>query len=177
MLIALKSIHILAITLWAGGLIALPVLLRRDNEMPSRAAVVRLHHFSRFAHDALVSPAAVIAIASGISLIFFVPAQDWLFLKLAAVSAMAGIHMLVARVLDQLEAPGARPTPLVRAGLLTGACVTSGAVLLLVLGRPDLPDGWMPGWLLQGQEGELPFISEDGSGGSSSSSTGREMPT
>lgn len=177
MLIALKSLHIVAIAVWAGGLIALPALLRRDSELPSRAVVVRLHHFSRFAYDALISPAAVLAIATGTALIFFVPAQDWLFLKLAAVAAMAGIHMLVGRVLDQLESPDARPTVWRRTALLAGACLTTITVLVMVLARPAIPDGWMPDWLRHDQDGELPFMSDGPSAGSSSSSTGRETPT
>ncbi|MGY6660899.1 MAG: CopD family protein [Glycocaulis sp.] len=175
MLIALKTVHIITVAIWAGGLIALPALLRRDDEMASRAAVVRLHHFSRFAYDALVSPAAVLAIATGTALIFFVVADDWLFLKLVAVAGMVGVHMLIGRVLDQLESPDARPTSWKRAALLTGAVVTILAVLALVLGRPSIPEGWMPGWLLEGQGEELPLVSEGPSAGSSSS--GRETPT
>lgn len=175
MLITLKSLHIVAIAVWAGGLIALPALLRRDDEMSSRAAIVRLHHFSRFAYDALVSPAAIIAIATGTGLIFFVVADDWLFLKLLAVAGMMGVHMLIGRVLDQLESPDARPTSWKRAALLTGAIVTILAVLALVLGRPSIPESWMPGWLLEGQGAELPLVSDGGSAGSSSS--GRETPT
>ncbi|KPP82384.1 MAG: protein of unknown function UPF0093 [Oceanicaulis sp. HLUCCA04] len=177
MLITLKLLHIMAITVWAGGLIALPALLRRDEELSSRPVVVRLHHFSRFAYDALVSPAAVLAIGTGTALIFFVTADDWLFLKLAAVAAMAGIHMLVGRVLDQLEAPDARPTRWRRAALLAGAVLAVGAVLMMVLGRPSIPEGWMPGWLLEGQDAELPLISDGSIAGSSSSSSGRAMPT
>ncbi|HCY54122.1 MAG TPA: hypothetical protein DF715_00830 [Oceanicaulis sp.] len=178
MLVALKTIHIMAIAVWAGGLVALPALLRRDEEMPSRAAVVRLHHFSRFAYDALVSPAAVLAIATGTGLIFFVVADDWLYLKLIAVAGMVGVHMLIGRVLDQLESPDARPTSWKRAALLAGAVITILAVLVLVLGRPDIPESWMPGWLLEGQDGELPFISDGFSAGSLSSSVpGRETPT
>ncbi|AZU05104.1 hypothetical protein X907_2593 [Glycocaulis alkaliphilus] len=175
MLIALKSVHIIAIAIWAGGLVALPALLRRDDEMASRAAVVRLHHFSRFAYDALVSPAAVLAIATGTGLIFFVVADDWLFLKLVAVAGMVGVHMLIGRVLDQLESPDARPTRWKRAALVAGAVVTILAVLTLVLGRPSIPESWMPGWLLEGQGEELPLVSEGPSAGSSSS--GRETPT
>lgn len=174
-LLTLKTVHIAAIAVWAGGLVALPALLRRDDEMSGRAAVVRLHHFSRFAHDAVVSPAAVLAIASGTALIFFVVADDWLFLKLVAVAGMMGVHMLIARVLDQLEAPEARPSAWYRAALTGAGCAAILAVLALVLGRPSVPEAWMPGWLLEGQDAELPLMSEGPSAGSSSS--GRETPT
>lgn len=174
-LLTLKTVHIAAIAVWAGGLIALPALLRRDDEMSSRAAVVRLHHFSRFAHDALVSPAAVLAIASGTALIFFVAADDWLFLKLVAVAGMMGVHMLIARVLDQLEEPAVTPASWNRTVLVVAAIIFIVAVLALVLGRPVIPPEWMPGWLLEGQEAELPLISDGSSAGSSSS--GRETPT
>lgn len=174
-LLTLKTVHIAAIAVWAGGLIALPALLRRDDEMSGRAAAVRLHHFSRFAHDALVSPAAVLAIASGTALIFFVAADHWLFLKLVAVAGMMGVHMLIARVLDQLEEPVVRPAPWNRAALAVAASVFILAVLALVLGRPVIPADWIPGWLLEGQDGELPLISDGSSPGSGSS--GRETPT
>lgn len=175
MLIALKTLHIAALAVWAGGLIALPALLRRDAELPTRARAVRLHHFSRFAHDALISPAAVLTIASGTALIFYVEADDWLFLKLAAVAAMGGTHMLIARALDALETPGPGPAAWMRALLLLAACASVIAVLVMVLARPSIPEGWMPQWLIEGQEADLPFISDTDA--SSFLSSGTATPT
>lgn len=172
--VTLKTAHIIALAVWAGGLIALPAFLRRDGELPSRAAAVRLHHFSRFAYDALASPAAVLTIATGTALIFFIQVDAWLFLKLAAVAGMGAVHMLVGRVLDQLEAPDASPGRWTRMLLTIGACVFILAVLGFVLGRPAIPDAWLPGWLLDGHEGELPFLPDTTAG---SSSSGRLTPT
>lgn len=174
-LLTLKTVHIAAIAVWAGGLVALPALLRSNHEISGRAAVVRLHHFSRFAHDALISPAAVLAIGSGTALIFFVAADHWLFLKLLAVAGMVGVHMLIASVLDQLEEPVVRPATWNRTALAIAASLFILAVLALVLGRPAIPEDWMPGWLLEGQDGDLPLISDGSSAGSGSS--GSESPT
>ncbi|MCH8488715.1 MAG: CopD family protein [Oceanicaulis sp.] len=173
-LLTLKIVHIAAIAVWAGGLVALPALLLRNDEMSGRAAVVSLHHFSRFAHDALISPAAVLAIASGTALIFFVAADHWLFLKLVAVAGMVGVHMLIAGALDQLEESVVRLAPWNRTVLTIAASLFILAVLALVLGRPVIPTDWMPEWLLEGQDGELPLISDGSSAGSGSS--GRDTP-
>jgi protoporphyrinogen IX oxidase len=177
MMVFIKALHIAAFAVWAGGLIALPAMLRRDSELPDRATVVRLHHFSRFTYDALVSPAAVIAIATGTALIFsYVTIGDWLFLKMMAVAGMGAVHMMIGRVLDQLEAPDARPTRWKRFALTAGAVVFVGLTFWFVLARPVIDPAWFPDWMLRGQEGELPLVSE-APGASSSSSSGIAMPT
>ena len=178
MIVALKAAHIAALAVWAGGLIALPPLLRRNQEMADRAAVVRLHHFTRFAYDALISPAALIAIGTGTALIFSgVALGDWLFLKLLAVVGMGGTHMLIGRVLDQLEAPGAEPTGFRRAALLIAAIAFVTATLWMVLDRPVIDRELFPQWMLEGQGEALPVVEEAAFTGSSSSSGGAAMPT
>lgn len=159
MILALKALHIAAIAVWAGGLIALPPLLRRDVELPDHAASVRLHHFSRLAYDGLVSPAAILAVATGIGLIFSgIELGAWLFLKLFAVAGMGGTHMMIGRVLDRLEAPETKPTGRWRVALQAAAAVFAGIVLWMVLARPVFDTGLFPGWLREGQDGALPLI-------------------
>lgn len=176
--VALKAAHIAALAVWAGGLIALPPLLRRNQEMADRATIVRLHHFTRFAYDALISPASLIAIGTGTALIFSgVALDDWLFLKLLAVAGMGGTHMLIGRVLDQLEAPEAEPTGFRRVALLVAAITFVSATLWMVLDRPALDRGLFPRWMLETQGEALPLVEEAALTGSSSSSGGAAMPT
>lgn len=178
--IALKTAHIVALTLWAGGLIALPPLLRRKQELANRAVEVRLHHFTRFAYDAIVSPAALVAIGTGTALIFSgVMLGDWLFLKLVAVAGMGGTHMMIGRVLDQLEAPEAKPTEVRRISLLVAAIIFVTLTLWLVLDRPVVDRDMFPQWMLDGQDKDLPFIGEAGGSGSAAapSSGAMAVPT
>lgn len=180
MMIWVKAAHIIALSIWAGGLIALPALLRRDSEMAGPAMAARLHHFTRFAYDALVSPAAVIAIATGTALIFsYVVIDDWLFLKMMAVAGMGAVHMMIGRALDQSEGESFKPSHFKRVALFTGAIVFVSLTLYFVLARPQIDPALFPDWLLRGQEGELPFISEAAlsSSSSSSSSSGKATPT
>lgn len=171
----LKLLHIASLAVWAGGLVALPSL-KIDGPDLSHAEWVRRHRFSRFCYDALVSPAAVLAVGSGTALIFvsWVP-EPWMFAKLVAVAAMVVVHMLIGRTLDRSDETGhLKATPILRAALLAGGIAAISAVLWLVLEKPQIDTSWMPDWLLRdrGQDG-LPFVS----GASSSSSDGTLTPT
>jgi uncharacterized membrane protein len=152
----LKAVHIGAIAVWAGGLLALPGLLRREHAADPAAELIWRYRFSRFAYDLVVSPAAVIAIASGTALIFITwPITGWLFVKLAVVAGLLAAHMMTGRIIDLLETPRSPPT-LWRTRLLAGAALLCVCLILwLVLQKPDLPPELFPEWLLAPRVGAL----------------------
>ena len=146
----LKAIHVITIAVWAGGLIWLPGLLLHGRGRP-RAEIVHLHRFGRYAYDVLVSPVAVIAVASGTALIFSVGiAEGWLYLKLAAVAGMVGIHMYIGNSLDWEERRTNAPGRKTRFAMAASSAVLASLVLWLVLQKPEIDPGIFPWWLLRG---------------------------
>lgn len=105
----LKAIHISALIVWCAGLLSLPGLLARHKHARSDHAFRRLRGMTRFSYIVIASPAAVIAIASGMGLIAFTDISGgWFPLKLSAVAMMAVFHVYcghLRRVLN--EAPDA----------------------------------------------------------------------
>lgn len=151
----LKFVHVGAIALWAGGLIALPFLYRQRHGVEGEA-LHRLHAFTRFLYVKLVSPAAFVAIASGTALILLQATYaNWFVAKLLAVAVMTGIHIFSGLViLKVFERNGRYPALRFLLALpltLTTICV----ILALVLGKPKLDwpgalqDFFAPGALAQ----------------------------
>lgn len=151
----LKTLHIAALVVWGGGLLALPGLTAREFRVAAAEdtdAFGRLvtHRMSRFVYDMIASPAAVVAIGSGTALVFVTrPLEGWLFLKLAAVTGLVLTHMATGRLIDQAEAPQFRATRAVTTALLASTIVFVCLVLWLVLHKPAIPDSLLPGWLLE----------------------------
>ena len=164
----LKALHIAALALWGGGLLALPGLMARENRAMAGEGggfdEVWRHRVSRYAYDVIVSPAAVVAIGSGTALIFATrPLEGWLFLKLAAVGGLVVIHMAVGRFIDRFEAPELRPAGPMATALLMAALLFICLILWLVLQKPAIPENFFPGWLLEGPDA-LPWpLAQSGS--------------
>lgn len=160
----LKALHIAALTLWGGGLLALPGLIAHESRAPAgkagRVDAVWQHRVSRYAYDVIVSPAALVAIGSGTALIFVTrPLEGWLFLKLAAVGGLVITHMAVGRCVDQLEGQDIRPSGPLSTALLIAAIFFISLVLWLVLQKPVIPESLFPGWLLEGPSAlPWPFV-------------------
>ena len=66
----LKFVHLAAIAIWSGGLIALPFLFWQRRALQPGLDLDRLHRVTRLVYVELTSPAAFIAIGSGTALIF-----------------------------------------------------------------------------------------------------------
>ena len=67
----LKFIHLAAIAIWSGGLLALPFLFWQRRGLQAGPELDRLHRIVRLVYVVLTSPAAFVAIASGKGLISF----------------------------------------------------------------------------------------------------------
>lgn len=152
----LKAAHIIFFCIWCAGLVFLPGLFGGRAHHPDHATLTRLWRFTWVGYRVVLSPAAVLAIATGTGLIFayhvFVP---WLFLKLLVVGAMVALHMYYGLVLAKLAEPE-ECYPRWRAVLLVAAAnILILGVLVLVLAKPEIGTGFSPDWLQPGKGREL----------------------
>ena len=154
----LKALHIGALILWCGGLLALPFILIRHapTTAPERYDTVRIA--SHLTYILCVTPAAVIAVIAGTWLIFLREVfSPWLYAKLALVGllviAHARIGHLVAMVGEEPERPISAELYLVTSSVI----FTATAILFLVLAKPSFAFLVFPEWLSEPRGYQLPF--------------------
>ena len=139
-LLWLKLLHVTAVSLWLGGLVALPFLLLRQRATDG-VEVDRLHHAARLLYLSMISPAAILAVLSGLGLVALGRvAADWFAVKLWLVAGLALMHVLGARQIIGTFGDGPAPSTLL---LRASVSVTLGlgfAVVLVVLAKPAMPD-------------------------------------
>lgn len=156
MITALKFLHIAALCIWCAGLVALPLLLAKHDVGDAQLEYARLRVLTHTAFIAIITPAAVLAIGLGTALLFlrgvFVP---WMFAKLVLVGVLVLVHARIGHVTIRMGEEGDYVPPVAwRLVLLSGTAMV--AVLVLVLGKPNLSDGLAPAWLLAPQDQPLP---------------------
>jgi uncharacterized membrane protein len=154
----LKALHIVALGLWCAGLFALPLMLARHDTATGQEDYARIRRATHYGYAFVISPAGIIAIASGTLLIFLREVFVlWMFAKLVFVALLVAFHAWVSyAIVATAETPGAHtpPEPRWPALLLT---LTILVILALVLGKPDLDGIPMPAWLEQPWGVQLPF--------------------
>lgn len=153
----MKFVHVGAIAVWAAGLLVLPFMLMKRRRVPVGESVEEVLVFTRRMVLWLVSPAALVAVASGTALILLRPVYfPWFTAKLAAVGALAALHVVQSGWVLRMFAPDAREP---RWRLLTAAfgnALVIGAILLLVLAKPAWGwQDWPANWFSPGALGEL----------------------
>ncbi|WP_428030972.1 CopD family protein [Ancylobacter sp.] len=142
MIAVLKAVHILTLSLWCAGLVALPIVLQvygRREEVRTQAGFSEFRLLVHATYTRIVTPAAIIAIAAGTGLIFAVGITDpWLMAKLVAVVGMVLVHAWLGHLSVQAsEGRGSYQMPPALLAL-PAALLCMGAVLYLVLAKPDL---------------------------------------
>lgn len=148
-------LHLAAISIWAGGLVTIPFLLRQRRGLTGEP-LHRLHGLVRTLYIRILSPAAFAAIATGTALIFLRSTLvEWFSVKLVVVGVLAALHvragLLVLRVFD----PGERLSRGGAASLTAAMLVTVSAILVVVLWKPPIdatalaPDLFSPGALAE----------------------------
>ena len=147
----LKVVHIAGIAFWCGGRLALPSLYVRRSQLRSRRSLLRLHRFTRFTFIRIASPAAFIAIATGLVLIFLRDVfTTWMVLKLAGIGLLVLIHIWSSQTLIHVF-DGARSFGRLQQALMVlGTMLAVAAILYLVLGKPEIDIGPLPRWLQPG---------------------------
>lgn len=157
-----KAVHVAGLSVWCAGLIALPILLQIQGRSPlvqTQPGFAAFRLLSHRVYTRLVTPAAVIAIASGTGLILLEGLREiWLMAKLGTVAGMVLIHAWFGHLISRTgEGAGhyRPPSPLPALAALLGLM---SLTLWLVLAKPDLsPLGeQLPEWLLQPRGRSLP---------------------
>lgn len=134
---ALKFIHLAAIALWSGGLLALPFLFWQRKGVTAGPELDRLHRVTRLVYVELTSPAAFIAIGTGTALIFLQATfVEWFSIKMVLVGLMAMLHVVGGLVLLQLFLPAGRFGWLSYVALITAYAVVIAGILWVVLAKP-----------------------------------------
>ncbi|SEN84740.1 Uncharacterized membrane protein [Loktanella fryxellensis] len=138
-LAGLKFVHIAALLGWCAALIALPVMLTIYGQARRQATYAEFRLITHFGYIGFATPAAVVAVGSGIALIFAAQVFDlWFAAKLAFVSLMALVHAWIGHlILQSGEGEGTYRMPPAILGLLVGIPAMA-AVFWLVLAKPDL---------------------------------------
>lgn len=143
-----KLLHIAALLIWCAGLVLLPLTLSFHPGGPDQHRFNRVRLLTHVAYTQIVTPAAVIAVGTGILLIFLREVFDhWFAAKLLMVSMLAACHAWighqVAKIAEHREAYDAPyGTP-----LAIGNLAVMVAILATVLLKPAIPESVMPDWL------------------------------
>lgn len=154
----LKALHVAMLALWTAGLFALPRMLARHDPAVGQADYARIRRATHYGYAFAVTPAAVLAIASGTLLIFLRDVFDlWLLAKLVFVAGLVAFHGWVGHTIvavAETEGSHTPPEPFWPTILLSLPVV---AILALVLAKPELDEIPMPGWLREPRGIQLPF--------------------
>lgn len=142
MIALLKAVHIAALAIWCAGLLLLPVLLHlhgRHERFRTQAGFTEFRWLTHYSYTCVISPAAVIAVAAGTVLIFWLEVLDaWMAAKLLAVMGMVVLHAWYGHLIVQAgELRSGFTIPPVGLSLLALVPLIA-AVLWLVLAKPDL---------------------------------------
>jgi len=139
MIVALKFLHIAFIAVWAAGLISLPGLYIQRAHVSDKEALYRLQMIVRFAFVTVISPAAFLAVTTGIMLIFGQQTfAGWFSLKLFFVAFLVVLHVLTGLVIIRLFQEG-EIYPVWRFVLTTTVtCAVVLAVLFVALAKPRI---------------------------------------
>lgn len=154
----IKTLHIGLLAIWMAGLAALPVMLARHDRGINQGDFTRIRQTTHYGYVWLVTPAAVLTVATGTTLIFLREVfTGWMFAKLIGVAGLVTYHVWLGNtVIAVAETEGRREPP----GPILPLMVL-GALALLVLGlvlaKPELDEVPFPRWLLQPLDRDLPF--------------------
>ena len=153
-----KALHVATLAIWCAGVIALPLMLARHDPAIGQADFSRIRRYTHYAYTYAVTPAAVIAIASGTLLIFarevFVP---WMFLKLVFVGFLVAAHGWVGHTIVAVAETDGRHQPPHPGLAVALSTLPMLAVLALVLAKPSFAALEFPSWLTLPRGGQLLF--------------------
>lgn len=153
-----KAVHVAMLSLWCAGLFALPLMLARHDPVLGQSDYVRIRHATYYGYVLVVTPAGLLAIGSGIVLIFLRETFVlWFFAKMVFVAALVSFHVWVGYTLVAVGETGGRDDPPDPGWPLAILLVPVAAILTLVLAKPELGEIPMPAWLEEPLGVQLPF--------------------
>ena len=153
-----KAVHVTALCLWCGGLLALPLMLSRHDPAVTQEDYRRIRKATHLGYTLAVTPAAVIAVITGTWLIFLRETfHPWFYAKLVCVMLLVAAHVWVGYMLVNVAATSGKvrpPRPFLPVAAMLAAIT---GILIFVLGKPELSWFQFPSWLLEPVGGRLPF--------------------
>lgn len=137
-LVVVKAAHAVGIALWSGALLATPgPLMQRPRD--SGPDLERVHGMARRLYINWASPAAFVAIGTGVLLMFLCePSVAPFSLKMLLVSVLLMVHVDAGAVILRVFEPQRR-APGIAGSTLTGvSMVVVVAILGVVLAKPSI---------------------------------------
>lgn len=154
----LKALHLGFVAIWVAGLFALPRMLARHDHLAVQAEFAQIRRATHYGYVWIITPAAILAIASGLSLIFLREVFTvWMFGKVILITGLVAVHSWVGgTIVEVAETDGLHepPGPLLSTLLIFALSV---GILTLVLAKPDLTGLPVPIWLTEPLGRQLPF--------------------
>ncbi len=154
----IKAAHLVFLCIWVAGLFALPRILARHDRTIAQEEFNQIRRATHFGYVWVITPAAVLAIASGTLLVFLREVfTGWAFAKFVLVAVLVGVHAWIGHTIIAVAETEGRhepPEPLFPTLVITGLVI---GILALVLGKPELDELPFPGWLTQPLGRQLPF--------------------
>lgn len=149
MIVWTKAVHIIALTIWCGGLLVLPSLFARRKKLTGDD-LHELHHFTRVVFIRVISPAAFTAVIAGMALIFLYKVFTlWMVAKLFAVGVLAIIHIREGFLVLNLFKAGRTYSRFQQALATTATGSVILTILWLVLAKPAVNLPALPRWVTE----------------------------
>ncbi|TYB84622.1 CopD family protein [Oceaniovalibus sp. ACAM 378] len=153
-----KVVHIAALIMWCGGLLALPLMLSRHGPSVMADDYRMIRHATHITYTLCVTPAAVIAVIAGTWLIFLREAfEPWLFAKLAFVALLVASHAWIGHIVAKVAEEPTHQNPPQPFFVVVAVLIPILVILPLVLAKPAFDWIDFPEWLLTPRGGQLPF--------------------
>lgn len=153
-----KAAHIIALIIWCGGLITLPLMLAYHDPTDNAEDYRRIRHATHQTYIFCVTPAAVITVVVGTWLIFLRGVfEPWFYGKLLFVALLVFAHAWIGHIIVEVAETKGRtqiPEPFFT---LIAILLPMSAILFLVLAKPDLSGIEFPEWLREARDHQLPF--------------------
>lgn len=153
-----KALHLGFVAIWMAGLLALPRMLARHDRAVVQDEFTQIRRATHYGYVWIVTPAAILAIATGLILVFLREVFTvWIFAKFILIAGLVTIHAWVGHtIIEVAETKGQHePAEPLLPTLLTIGLVLG--VLFLVLAKPDLTGVALPAWLMEPLGRQLPF--------------------
>lgn len=107
----LKFLHIALVGVWFTGLFFLPRLLKAYRRGRAQEDPAYFNRVTNVIFFRIATPAAVLAILVGMSLMFFAPPASWLILKLTLVAGAVLVHAYIGMLLYEMSKGNNRHGP------------------------------------------------------------------